>query len=221
MNIKELESLDEALDYLNGTSLCENTIILEFNAKDTIHNMIEKVKTAFVNLINKIQSALSKCKDSKIKTSINGVLQKAKDGLTKTNSVKEDDDNAKATLEELKNAFGELSVEFRLVAAPVSQTTIDSNSLKTYITGLKSKGSYGGDKVVLFGYEDSICNKASNIFKKSKFKALKNYKPAHNVMLIAYNKETGDTRIVKKWKDMDSTLDSKVSSSGGYLVFKD
>ncbi len=84
MNSKELQSLDEALDYLNDESV---ESLLEFSVKDTLDSIIDRIKKAIVKLIDKAKEALSKCKDSKLKTTIKGILDKAKKLLTKSDNI--------------------------------------------------------------------------------------------------------------------------------------
>ena len=68
--MNNLYALDEALDYLNETNISDRI-------KESISSLIRKIKQGIINLISKIQNFLEKCKDSKIKSSINNILTNA------------------------------------------------------------------------------------------------------------------------------------------------
>lgn len=210
--MSDLQQLDEALDYLN------NNILVEFNLKDTIQNMIQKLKKALVNLIEKIQNFLSKQKDSKIKMILNDLLQKAKDLLTRTKE-KDEDSIDKKLFEEFKNEYENISLLFKMISAP------DNFSSDLYISDIKSyvKEKIGG-KNNLFAYVGYEKDVIKNIpLKNSKYEAVKRYKP-HDGTIACFIYDDNDDTVVdyKKfgYAELDEKLKQLLDSNNGAFVLK-
>lgn len=224
-----LYALDETLDYLNGTSLCDEMALLEFSIKDTIHNMIEKVKQALVHLIEKIQNALSKGKDNKVKSALNSLLTKAKAALTKTKNIKEDDDESKIRkmLDDIKSEVGEISYVFRFISPAV--TKVDELTLtmvKDYIKSIDPKKQ--NTHMVSYS-KDILTNDNFNKLTSGKYGkdiVAKYLQGEENVVICIsfFEDEKGEPILyggkIKKWRfaSVDDKL-AKLIASGRIVVY--
>ena len=82
-------------------------LLEEFDLKSSIENIKKTLKRAIINLINKIDEFLDKCKDSKIKTTCKNLLSKLKNLLTKSDHMDRMEEFEKA-----KEEVNEYSKEF-------------------------------------------------------------------------------------------------------------
>lgn len=125
--MNNLQQLDEALDYLNEENI---ESLLEFNIKDSISTIISNIKKAIVKLIDKAQIALSKCKDSKIKTNLQNILSSAKKLLTKADNI-----TNKEEAEEISKDVKELNDRCKMPGASEEfiKAVKDNNQLRVHI----------------------------------------------------------------------------------------
>lgn len=181
-------------NYINEMTLSyNNDVVLEFNVGDTIKNMIEKVKQAVVNLIDKIQAALAKCKDSKVKSAFSKILSKAKELLTRTNKVKETDPNAKDDLAEIKEAIQNVMINIKLAAPATSKVkTIEGKTIKEFMEKYKDKG-YG----VLFGEQKVVFDRPD----VKKYLCFDSFTPDNYTTYVAIVMDDENMKIVdvRKW----------------------
>ena len=124
--------LDEALDYLNETNFTEKI-------KESISTAIKNIKQTIINFISKIQKFLEKCKDSKVKSSINGILTKAKAALGDAEALEKLDEEKQEQQRNAVNKLAEeirsLTVTFKIVSAPDSfSDPLYLNDIKSYIS---------------------------------------------------------------------------------------
>lgn len=210
--MSDLQQLDEALYFLNN-----DDIIIEFNLKDSISNMIQKLKNALVRLIEKIQNFLSKQKDSNIKTTLNDLLLKAKDLLTRTKE-KDEDGIDKKVFEEFRNEYENISLLFKMISA------YDNFSSDLYLSDIKDyiKGKIAGNNnlVAYIGYEKDVIKDIP--MKNSKYEAVKRYKP-HDDTIACFIYDKNDEVVVDYKKFGYAELDEKLkhlldSNNGAVLI---
>ena len=126
-----LYTLDEALDYLNETNFTEKI-------KESISTAIKNIKQTIINFISKIQKFLEKCKDSKVKSSINNILTKAKAALGDAEALEkldeEKQEQQRNAINKLAEEIRSLTITFKIVANPETFCdTIHLGDIKSYI----------------------------------------------------------------------------------------
>lgn len=91
-----------------GKYIQENNILLEFDIKESINNLKEKIIKIFTDLINNIQLKISQWKESKIKSKLIDLLNRAKRGLSKAKNV-----NSKDDFKDLHNEANDIKEEIK------------------------------------------------------------------------------------------------------------
>ena len=170
-----LYTLDEALDYLNETNFTEKI-------KESISTAIKNIKQTIINFISKIQKFLEKCKDSKVKSSINGILTKAKAALGDAEALEKLDEEKQ---EQQRNAVNKLAedikslvITFKIVSHPETfSETIHLGDIKNYI---KPKLDDNKNYIAFVGYEKNVIDKYQKI---SKVDIIKNDE-GHNLLIL-------------------------------------
>lgn len=88
--------------------LRENIYINEFDLSSTLNNLKIKIKRSILSLIDRIQDQIKKMKESKIKTALLKILDKAKKLLNKCNNI-----NSVEEANNIKNEADNLNEEFK------------------------------------------------------------------------------------------------------------
>ena len=214
--MSDLYTLDEALNYLNESNLTEKI-------KKSISTVIKNIKQAIINFISKIQKFLEKCKDSKVKSSINNILTKAKAALGDAEALEKLDEEKQEQQRNAVNKLAEeiksLTVTFKIVSAPDSfSDPLYLNDIKSYISPkLKSNKNY----IAFLGYEKNVIDEYQ---KRSKLDIIKNHKPDDHVISCAiFDKENFDCISYHKWgygDTLEDKLKSLLDSNGGYVIIE-
>ena len=214
--MNNLQNLDEALDFLNESNFTEKI-------KESISTVIKKIKQAIINFISKIQKFLEKCKDSKVKSSINGILTKAKAALGDAEALEKLDEEKQEQQRNAVNKLAEeiksLTITFKIVSAPNSfSDPLYLNDIKSYISPkLKSNKNY----IALLGYEKNVIDKYQKL---SKIDIIKNHKPDdHVISCMIVDEEKSEIIAYHKWGYGDTLgdkLKSLLDSNGGYVTIE-
>ena len=210
-----LYTLDEALDYLNESNFTEKI-------KESISSLIRKIKQGIINLISKIQNFLEKCKDSKIKSSINNILTKVKAALGDIESIEKLDEQKQ---EQQRNAINKLAEEiksltitFKIVSHPETFCdTIHLGDIKNYV---KPKLDDNKNYISFAGYEKDVIDEYQ---KRSKLDIIKNHKPDdHVISCMIVDKENFEFISYHKWgyDEIDDKLKSLLDSKGGCILIE-
>ena len=214
--MSDLYTLDEALNYLNESNLTEKI-------KKSISTVIKNIKQAIINLISKIQKFLEKCKDSKVKSSINGILTKAKAALGDAEALEKLDEEKQEQQRNAVNKLAEeiksLTVTFKIVSAPDSfSDPLYLNDIKSYISPkLKNNKNY----IAFLGYEKNVIDKYQKL---SKIDIIKNHKPDdHIISCMIVDEEKSEIIAYHKWgygDTLEDKLKSLLDSNGGYVIIE-
>ena len=213
--MSDLYTFRWALDYLNETNISDKI-------KESISSLIRKIKQGIINLISKIQKFLEKCKDSKIKSSINGILTKAKAALGDAEALEKLDEEKQ---EQQRNAVNKLAEEIRsltitckIVSNPETfYETIHLGDIKDYI---KQKLDDNKNYIAFVGYEKDVINEYQ---KRTKLDIIKNHKPDdHVISCMILDKENFEFISYRKWGyvEIDDKLKSLLDSKGGSIFIE-
>ena len=210
-----LYTLDEALDYLNETNFTEKI-------KESISTAIKNIKQTIINFISKIQKFLQKCKDSKVKSSINGILTKAKAALGDAEALEKLDEEKQEQQRNAVNKLAEeirsLTITFKIVSNPETfYETIHLGDIKNYI---KPKLDDNKNYIAFVGYEKDVIDEYQ---KRSKLDIIKNHKPDdHVISCMILDKENFEFISYRKWGyvEIDDKLKSLLDSKGGCILIE-
>ena len=210
-----LYTLDEALDYLNETNFTEKI-------KESISTVIKNIKQAIINFISKIQKFLEKCKDSKVKSSINNILTKAKAALGDAEALEKLDEQKQEQQRNAVNKLAEeiksLTITFKIVSHhEILCDTIYIGDIKYYI---KQKFDNNKNYIAFVGYEKDVIDEYQ---KRSKLDIIKNHKPDdHVISCMILDKENFEFISYRKWGyvEIDDKLKSLLDSKGGCTLIE-
>ena len=210
-----LYTLDEALDYLNETNFTEKI-------KESISTAIKNIKQTIINFISKIQKFLEKCKDSKVKSSINGILTKAKAALGDAEALEKLDEQKQEQQRNAVNKLAEeirsLTITFKIVANPETFCdTIHPGDIKSYI---RPKFDNNKNCAAFVGYEKDVIDEYQKI---SELDIIKNHKPDnHTISCAIFDKENFDCISYHKWgyNEIDDKLKSLLDSNDGCILIE-
>ena len=114
----------------------QETYVTEFDIKEALAKFKKFIKDAILKFIHKVEGLLAKCKDSKVKSGIQSILDRAKKllGETENISTKEDADKIKTEYEKCNK---DLAEEVEKVEGEV----LSKEETEAFINGMKSEES--------------------------------------------------------------------------------
>lgn len=213
--MSDLQQLDEALAFLNEINISDKI-------KESISSLINKIKHAIINLISKIQNFLEKCKDSKVKSSINNILTKVKVALGDIESIEKLDElkqeQQRNVVNKLAKEIKSLTITFKIVSHPYMLCdTIYMKDIKYYI---EQKFDNNKNCIAFVGYEKDVIDEYQ---KRSKLDIIKNHKPNdHTISCMILDKENFEFISYRKWgyDEIDDKLKSLLDSNGGSVLIE-